>query len=104
MRTQINIFKKHFFQIYIIGGYDSSGNTVNSMEVFDSQHKTITKVLDNQNKWVQVPIDFMVQEGSATCALPLIDKNAFILSGGRKLQSQGFLYLANVIMFHIDTR
>jgi len=87
-----------------MGGFDSNGNTVKTMEVFDSQHKTITKVMDNQNNWVEVPIKFMVQEGSATCALPLIDKNAFILSGGRKLESQGFLYLANVIMFHIDTR
>ncbi len=85
-----------------MGGFNSSGQAQTSMEVFDCKTKQITKVMDDQNNWVQVPVNNMVQEGSATCALPLIDKNAFILSGGRN--TQGSIYVDDVIMFHTDTR
>ena len=53
------------------------------MEVFDSKTKQITKVFDDQNNWVQIPIARMASDGSQPCAVPLIDKNAFIVSGGR---------------------
>jgi hypothetical protein len=52
------------------------------MEVFDSRTKQIRKVLDDQNNWVQVPVQ-MTTDGYQPCAVPLIDKNAFILSGGK---------------------
>ncbi len=91
-------------QIYIIGGYDASGNTVNSLEVFDSKTKQITKVIDSQNNWVEVPIKSMVFEGTQTCALPMIDKNAFILSGGRSINLQTNTLYLDVLMFHTDTR
>ncbi len=82
-----------------MGGADSNGNAINSMEVFDSQRKQITKVMDNQNNWVQVPVNY-IQDMTASCAVSLIDKNAFILSGGRNQQN----YFADVVMFHTDTR
>jgi len=88
-----------------MGGYDSSGNTVNSMEVFDSKTKQITKVMDSQNNWVQVPVNNMVREGTQTCALPMIDKNAFILSGGRNAKGYPTIYhFTDMLMFHTDTR
>jgi hypothetical protein len=37
------------------GGYDAGGSPVCEMEVFDSQALTMSKVLDGQNTWVQIP-------------------------------------------------
>ncbi len=65
-----------------MGGLDSYGNPLGSMEVFDSRTKVISKVIDDQNNWVQIPIVNMAASGFHICALPMIDKNAFILSGG----------------------
>jgi hypothetical protein len=53
------------------------------MEVFDSRSKQIRKVFDDQNNWVQIPIAHMASDGYQLCAVPLADKNAFILSGGK---------------------
>jgi hypothetical protein len=87
-----------------MGGCNASQYALTSMEVFDSKSKQITKVMDDQNNWLYVPVTHMVHEGSSTCAVPLIDKNAFILSGGRLLDSLGRIYIDDVIMFHTDTR
>ncbi len=62
-----------------MGGTDKSGNFVDGMEVFDSKTKLITKVVDDNNNWVKMPFHVY---GSETCAVPLTDKNAFIVSGG----------------------
>jgi hypothetical protein len=66
-----------------MGGFDSNGKSVDGMEVFDSKTKQITKVLVDQNNWVQVPIAKMTGDGFRVCGVPLIEKNAFILTGGR---------------------
>ena len=65
-----------------MGGFDAKGNSAEGMEVFDSKTKELTKVIDDQNNWVQVPVK-MTGDGFRVCGIPLIDKNAFILSGGR---------------------
>ena len=78
-----NIAFKLIFKIYILGGFDRTGTSVDGLELFDSKAKIITKVMDDQNNWVKTPIPGLAAESIQTCALPLIDKNAFILSGGR---------------------
>ena len=65
-----------------MGGSDNSGNYIDGMEVFDSRTKLITKVLNDQNNWVQMPIAGMAKDGFQSCAVPLMEKNAFIVSGG----------------------
>ena len=87
-----------------MGGVDSTWTSVAGLELFDSKTKIISKVMDEQNNWINTPKPGLAATSVSTCALPLIDKNAFILSGGRRLQSQGFLYFSDVIMFHTDTR
>ena len=66
-----------------MGGFDANGFSVEGMEVFDSKTKELTKVVDDQNNWVQVPVAKMTGDGFRVCGVPLIDKNAFIVSGGR---------------------
>jgi hypothetical protein len=66
-----------------MGGTDSNGNYVNGMEVFDSKTKEITKLLDDQNKWLQMPIANMAADGYQSCAVPLNDISAFIVTGGQ---------------------
>jgi hypothetical protein len=70
------------FQIYIIGGFDTSGTPIDYMEVFDSQTKTMQKILDGQNAWIKVPVPGLIGYGFHTCAVPLKDKNAFVVLGG----------------------
>jgi hypothetical protein len=53
------------------------------VEVFDSRTKKISKVLDDQNNWVQTPVPHMASDGYQCCAVALVDKNAFILTGGK---------------------
>jgi hypothetical protein len=65
-----------------MGGFDKNGNSVDGMEVFDSITKKVTKVFDEQNNWVKVPIA-VTGDAYRVCAVPMVDNNAFILSGGR---------------------
>ena len=39
--------------------------------------------MDDQNNWVQTSVAGIAGDSYRTCGVPLIDKNAFILTGGR---------------------
>jgi hypothetical protein len=66
-----------------MGGSDSNGYSVDGLEVFDSNTKVISKVMDDQNNWVKTPVAGIAGDGFRACGVPLVDKNAFILMGGR---------------------
>lgn len=66
-----------------MGGVDKTNKSVDGLEVFDSNTKIIRKVMDDQNNWVQTSVPGMAGDGFQTCAVPLIDKNAFVLLGGK---------------------
>jgi len=51
------------------------------MEVFDSQALTISKVLDGQNTWVQIPFQSYA-ETSYTCTAWLEEEKALAFLGG----------------------
>jgi hypothetical protein len=66
-----------------MGGVDKTWTSVDSLEVFDSKTKIISKVMDDQNNWVNTALPGIAAEGNQVCDVPLIDKNAFILLGGK---------------------
>ena len=51
------------------------------MEVFDATSKTIQKVVDSKNTWVQVPFQAYVESLKA-CVVTLDEENAFVALGG----------------------
>ncbi len=65
-----------------MGGYKPGFIAIDEVEVFDSKTKEISKVLDDKNNWVKIPVADMAGDGFAVCSLPLADKNAFIICGG----------------------
>ncbi len=66
-----------------MGGVDRTWTSVDGLEVFDSKTKIISKVMDDQNNWVKTSVQGMAADGVQLCAVPLIDKKAFILLGGK---------------------
>ena len=64
-----------------MGGFDASGYPTDYMEVFDSKTKKIEKIFDDQNNWMKVPIPTLTAMSFHTCAVPLVEKNAFVLMG-----------------------
>jgi len=66
-----------------MGGVDRTWTSIDGLELFDSKTKIISKVMDNQSNWVSTAIPGIAAEGNQLCAVPLVDKNAFILLGGK---------------------
>ena len=64
-----------------MGGFDASGYPTDYMEVFDIQTKEIKKIFDDQSNWMKVPIPTFTAQSFHTCAVSLVEKNAFVILG-----------------------